>query len=107
MNSNLYIGNISFKLTDEDLKKAFSAAGKVGKVNIIKDRDTGRSRGYGFVEMEADDEKGVSAEDAAKNVISMFNGKDLEGRALRVAIAEERKPKRSFGDRPPRNDVNV
>jgi len=85
MNKRLYVGGIPYSTTEEALKEAFSAAGEVESVRIILDRMTGRSRGFGFVEM-ADTE-------GAQKAIEMFDGKDFEGRTLVVneARSEERR----------------
>ena len=83
MNKNLYIGNLPAKITEEDLKANFSAVGKVVTVNVIKDKFTGLSRGFGFVEMET--------EEAAKEAIQRFNGGQLLGNTITV---NEARPKR-------------
>jgi cold-inducible RNA-binding protein len=83
MNKNLYIGNLSVKVTEEDLKANFSEVGKVLSVNIVKDRYTGLSRGFGFVEMET--------EEAAKEAIQRFNGGQLLGNTI---VVNEARPKR-------------
>jgi cold-inducible RNA-binding protein len=80
MSKNLYVGNLPFTTTDEDLREAFSAYGTVARAQVISDRETGRSRGFGFVEME-------SGGDAA---IEGMNGKELNGRALTVNEARPR-----------------
>jgi RNA recognition motif-containing protein len=80
----LYVGNLPWRATDEDLKEFFSAFGTVQSASVVSDRDTGRSRGFGFVEM--DDADVAKAIDGA-------NGKDLGGRALRVSEARERAPR--------------
>jgi RNA recognition motif-containing protein len=82
MATKLYVGNLSFRTTSEDLREAFSSAGTVESATVIEDRDTGRSRGFGFVEM-------ATAEEAA-TAIEQFNGKDLGGRALTVNEAKPR-----------------
>ncbi len=79
---NIYVGNLSFKTTEEGLQSAFGAFGTVTGARIITDRETGRSRGFGFVEM-SDDTQGRAA-------IEALNGKDLDGRPLTV---NEAKPK--------------
>ena len=79
---NIYVGNLSFDATEDDLRSAFEAFGKVDTVNIIKDRDSGRPKGFAFVEM-------VSAEEA-RQAIEALNGKDLMGRSLNV---NEARPK--------------
>ena len=86
MSTKLYVGNLSFRTTDEDLREAFSQAGTVESANVIQDRETNRSRGFGFVEM-------ASAEEAAK-AIEMFNGKDIGGRNVTV---NEARPKTDRG----------
>ena len=79
--TKLYVGNLPFTATDEGVRTLFSAHGTVEKVSLINDRDTGRPRGFGFVEM--------SNADAAR-AIQALNGKDYEGRALKVNEAQER-----------------
>lgn len=81
MSKKLYVGNLSFDTTENDLDTLFAQAGEVESVRIITDRDTGRSRGFGFVEMR--DEDGEKA-------ISQFNGTELAGRALTVNEARPR-----------------
>lgn len=81
MNSKrLYVGNLSFTTTNDSLRAAFSKAGNVVTADVVMDRQTNRSRGFGFVEMETEDE--------AKKAIEMYNGKDLDGRTVRVNIAQ-------------------
>jgi RNA recognition motif-containing protein len=82
MAKKIYVGNISFQTTDDDLNKIFSEIGKVESAQIIKDRDTGRSKGFGFVEMSDDA--------AAAKAIEQLNGKEMNGRALTV---NEARPK--------------
>jgi RNA recognition motif-containing protein len=79
---NIFIGNLSRQVTDADLRQAFEAHGQVASANVIKDKFTGESRGFGFVEMP------VQAE--AQAAIAALNGKDLKGRALNVAEAKPR-----------------
>ncbi len=86
--ANIYIGNLSFDTTEDQLKELFGEYGAVERVNIIVDRVTGRSRGFGFVEMLDDS--------AAQAAIDGLNGKDLEGRALTVNVA---RPKPDGGGR--------
>lgn len=88
METKLYVGNLAFSTTEEELQTLFAQAGTVKSVALIKDRDTGRSRGFGFVEMEtqADTEK----------AISMFHGVAINARTLTVNIARPRE-ERSFG----------
>ena len=82
MNNKLYVGNISFKLDENSLEQAFAEFGSVKSTKIITDRETGRSKGFGFVEMGSDEE--------AQSCIENLDGKELEGRPLRVNIAKER-----------------
>ena len=83
----LYVGNLSYRSTDEDLQKLFAQAGTVKSASIIKDRDTGRSKGFGFVEMETDSE--------AQQAINMFNGKAFQDRPLTVNLARPREDRGS------------
>jgi cold-inducible RNA-binding protein len=87
MASKLFVGNLAFTTTENDLQDYFAQAGPVLAVNIMQDRATGRSRGFGFIEMS-------SQEDATK-AIGMFNKKEFQGRALTVNEARPRE------DRPP------
>jgi len=89
MVKKLYIGGLSWGTTDDSLAAAFSQAGKVVSAVVIKDKFTGKSRGFGFVEM---DEAEIQA------AIDMFNGKELDGRTITVNEA------RPMADRPPRQD---
>jgi len=82
MSSNLYVGNLTFNTTTADLESLFAQHGDVTKAQVINDRDTGRSRGFGFVEMET--------QEGADTAISALNGTDLDGRDLTVSIAKER-----------------
>ncbi len=82
MSTNLYVGNLTFNTSSAELEALFAQHGSVTKAQVITDRDTGRSRGFGFVEMG-------SAEDAQK-AISSLDGKDLDGRSLTVNLAKER-----------------
>lgn len=93
MAKKLYIGNLSYGMTEDQLREHFEQAGKVASVTIIKDRMTGRSKGFGFVEMETDEE--------AENAISMLNGKEFDGRSLTVNVARplEEGSRRSGGFR--------
>jgi len=83
---NIFVGNLAFSATDDSLRQLFESHGVVDKVNIITDRDTGRSKGFGFVEMPD------SA--AAKAAMQGLNGKELDGRALTVNEAKPREPRR-------------
>jgi len=86
---NIYVGNISFQTTEQDIDAAFSAYGQVDRVQIVKDRDTGQSRGFAFVEMpnNADADKAMAA----------LNGADLSGRTLTVNEARPREPRPGGG----------
>ncbi|MBN2314867.1 MAG: RNA-binding protein [Sedimentisphaerales bacterium] len=86
---NIYVGNLSRETTEDDLRQAFEAFGQVENVNIIKDRFSGESRGFGFVEMPSKDE--------AQTAIEEMNGKDLQGRALNVNEAKPRAPRGGGG----------
>ena len=92
MNNKLYVGNLSFHLNSDDLHEFFAKAGTVESARVIEDRDTGRSRGFGFVEM--------STEEEAKAAIEQLNGEDFEGRNIVVNEArprEDRGRSRSHG----------
>ncbi|MCC6906414.1 MAG: RNA-binding protein [Phycisphaerales bacterium] len=80
--TNIYVGNISFQTSDADLEQLFAEFGQVDRANVVMDRQTGRSRGFGFVEMPNDDE--------AQKAISELNGKEIEGRTLTVNVARPR-----------------
>lgn len=89
--SKLYVGNLSYQTTDADLKDFFAQAGQVVSATIITDKMSGRSKGFGFVEM--------SSEEEAKKAIEMLNGKDLGGRNLKVDAAQpqrERAPRGNY-----------
>jgi RNA recognition motif-containing protein len=83
---NIFVGNLAYTATDHDLRQLFEQYGVVDKINVITDRDTGRSKGFGFVEM--------SDSAAAKAAIQGLQGKGLEGRALTVNEAKPREPRR-------------
>jgi cold-inducible RNA-binding protein len=85
---NLFVGNMSFQTTEADLRAAFEQYGEITRIQIMTDRDTGRARGFAFVEM--------ADEQAAANAIAGLNGKELDGRALNVNEAKP-KPERSGG----------
>src|SRR5688572_32145490 len=89
MGNKLFVGNLSFDATENDLQDLFAQAGAVSSVNIMQDRATGRARGFGFVEMASDAD--------AQNAISMFNGKDFKGRALTVNEARPREERSGGG----------
>jgi RNA recognition motif-containing protein len=82
MGTKLYVGNLSFRTTSEELRDAFAAVGTVESASVIEDRDTGRSRGFAFVEMATPEE--------AAAAIEQFNGKDFGGRNLTVNEAKPR-----------------
>ena len=81
---NMFVSNLSFHTSDDDLRNLFSQYGNVSSAKVIMDRETGRSRGFGFVEMDSVSE----ANDAIKNL----NAKDIEGRSMSVAMAREKAP---------------
>lgn len=91
MSNKLYVGNLSFHLTSDDLGEFFAQAGTVESAKVIEDRETGRSRGFGFVEM--------SSEEEAKAAIEQFNGEDLEGRNIVVNEARPREERGGGGGR--------
>lgn len=79
---NIYVGNLSYGMSEEELREAFGAFGAVSSVKILMDRETGRSRGFGFVEMPNSSK--------AETAIAQLNGKDVGGRALRINEARPR-----------------
>lgn len=89
MDVKLYVGNLAYSTTESDLRDLFSQAGTVASVALIKDRDTGQSKGFAFVEM--------SNQAEAQNAISMFNGKSLNARDLTVNLARPREDRGGFG----------
>ena len=90
MGKRLYIGNLSYDSTEDSVRTAFSEGGRtVTEVHIMTDRDTGRPRGFGFVEMGSDDD--------AQAAISALDGSDLDGRNIKVNEARERQPRQSGG----------
>ena len=86
MSMKLYVGNLSFKTSSEDLGQLFAEVGTVESASVVEDRDTGRSRGFGFVEM--------SSKDEGEAAIAQFNGKEIDGRSLTV---NEAKPRENRG----------
>ncbi|MCC6953364.1 MAG: RNA-binding protein [Deltaproteobacteria bacterium] len=92
---NIYVGNLSYEVTDSALGEKFSEFGAIKSAKVVTDPQTGRSRGFGFVEMES--------RDAALNAIDELNGKDFMGRSLVVNEARP-KPAGGGGNRPPRRD---
>ncbi len=91
MQVKLYVGNLSYSTTEDDLRTLFAQAGAVATVALIKDRDTGRSKGFAFVEM--------STQAEAQKAISMFNTFKLGDRELTVNLARPREERGGFGDR--------
>ena len=89
MSNKLYVGNLSFRVTSEDLQEYFATAGAVESANVVFDRETGRSRGFGFVEM--------ASEDAANAAIAQFNGQEYDGRNMVVNEARPREEGRGGG----------
>jgi RNA recognition motif-containing protein len=86
---NIYVSNLSFNTTDADLKDLFSTFGEVSSAKVINDRETGRSRGFGFVEMPSDDE--------GKDAMLGLNNKEVEGRAMSVSVAKEKEDRGNGG----------
>jgi RNA recognition motif-containing protein len=94
METKLYVGNLSYDTTEDGVRTLFASAGTVVSVDIIKDRDTGRMKGFGFVTMNSDEE--------AQNAIKLLNEKMLDDRAIKVNVArprEETSRRSSFGGR--------
>jgi RNA recognition motif-containing protein len=91
MGSKLYVGNLPYSATEDSLKSHFAKAGSVTSVKIITDRDTGRSKGFGFVEMDSDS--------SAEKAISQLDGQEFDGRAIRVTEAKPQEPRENRGPR--------
>ncbi len=89
MSTKLYVGNLAFQTTSQELQDLFAQAGTVESAAVVEDRDTGRSRGFGFVEM--------STKEEATSAIDQFNGKELSGRALKVNEAKPRENRTGGG----------
>ena len=89
MEAKLYVGNLPFSTDDGDLQTLFAQAGTVTSAQVIKDRASGRSKGFGFVEMSSGDE--------AQSAINMFHGKDFNGRAMTVNLARPREERPAGG----------
>ncbi len=89
MEVKIYVGNLSFTTTEDELKELFAQAGTVVTVDLIKDRDSGRSKGFAFIQM--------STQAEAEKAISMFNGKTIASRELRVNLARPREERGSGG----------
>lgn len=99
MSTKLFVGNLSFKTTENDLQDAFAGCGTVVETNIMMDRMTGRPRGFAFVTMSTPEE--------AQKAVETLHGKEFDGRALTVNVArprEERPPGGGGGDRGPRRE---
>ena len=88
MSMKLYVGNLAFQTSSEDLQELFAQAGTVESASVVEDRETGRSRGFGFVEMSSSEE--------GQKAIEQFNGKEVNGRSLNV---NEAKPREDRGGR--------
>ncbi len=89
MAKKLYVGGLAYAVTDKDLEEIFAAIGKVDSAVVIKDRDSGQSKGFGFVEMSNDDE--------AQKAIQEMNGKEVSGRSLTVNEARPQEPRSNGG----------
>ena len=85
---SIYVGNLPYSATEDDIRNLFTPYGIVHTVKLVSDRETGRPRGFGFVEME---------DSTAINAISALNGRDLDGRSLRINEARERSPRQARG----------
>ncbi|HEV2393496.1 MAG TPA: RNA-binding protein [Verrucomicrobiae bacterium] len=90
MSTKLFVGNLDFKVTENDLRDAFAAHGNVEEANLVTDRTTGRPRGFAFVTMSSPEE--------AQKAIDALNGKELGGRALNVNLARPREERSGGGD---------
>jgi RNA recognition motif-containing protein len=91
MSTKLYVGNLAFQTTSQELEQLFGQAGTVQSASVVEDRDTGRSRGFAFVEMATQEE--------ATSAIEQFNGKEVGGRALKVNEAKPRENRSGGGGR--------
>jgi len=91
MSTKLYVGNLAFQTTSQELQELFAQAGTVESASVVEDRDTGRSRGFAFVEM--------STKEEATAAIDQFNGKEVGGRALKVNEAKPRENRGGGGGR--------
>lgn len=91
MANKLYVGNLSYNTTEEDLRNLFSSYGTINSLNIINDRDTGRPKGFGFVEMSSAEE--------ARAAISGLDSREVDGRQIKVNEANDRPPRQQGGGR--------
>jgi cold-inducible RNA-binding protein len=91
MSKKLFVGSLSWNTNDEGLRNAFSAHGEVSEAVVVSDRDTGRSRGFGFVTFEDDE--------AADQAVAALNGTELDGRTIRVDVAQPKQRSNSGGGR--------
>jgi cold-inducible RNA-binding protein len=91
MAKKLYVGNLSYNTTEEDLRELFASYGTISSLNLISDRDTGRPKGFGFVEM--------SSEAEARAAISGLNAREVDGRQIKVNEANDRPPRQQGGGR--------
>lgn len=93
MAKKLFVGGLPYSISEEELRDAFNQSGTVESMTIIMDRETGRPRGFGFIEMATDEE--------AQKAIEMWNGKEMGGRTLTVNVAKPpvQRPRRDFGGR--------
>jgi cold-inducible RNA-binding protein len=91
MSTKLYVGNLAFQTTSQELQELFAQAGTVQSASVVEDRDTGRSRGFAFIEM--------SSKEEATSAIEQFNGKEVGGRALKVNEAKPRENRGGGGGR--------
>ena len=89
MSAKIYVGNLAFNTTEQDLQEQFNQYGQVQSTNIITDRDTGRSRGFAFIELDS--------KESALAAIQALNGRELDGRALTVNEAKPREDRGGFG----------
>ncbi len=87
MRKKLYVGNLSYNTTEEDVRELFTPYGEITSLNLISDRDTGRPKGFGFVEMSTDQE--------ARGAISGLNAREVDGRQIRVNEANDRPPRQN------------
>ena len=87
---NIYVGNLNYKMSDDDLKQLFEEFGEVASAKVIKDRESGRSKGFGFVEMDDDD--------SAQEAINELDGEEIDGRTIKVNKARPKKDNNRSGN---------